>query len=964
MARHIPITALFLIFISACSDNPNVTVNPPSGGGGGIGGGGGATVATVAITPATPAPILIGATLQFTATAYDATVTPISGATFSWSSSVPAVASITAIGTTVTATGLTAGTTTISAISGGVTSNLVTLTVTCAGIPSAVSTPTATPTAVSTFGQSALSVTVTDCLGGNVPDGTQVTFALSPTAIGVVTGGATNPATTTAGIATSTFTANNIAGNASITARAGTVTSNPVSIPVNPPASGSIQFVSATPPVIGIKGAGTVEASTIRFMVSDVNGNPVADGTQVNFDMIGPNCTSVQGTSTCPNPSTDANDEYISPDVGSTVNGIATTILHSGKVAGPVLVKATVALNTTLSTAATGVSIGGGVASASHFHVSSNQINLAGHTGIGGYDDQSATLTAFLADRFGNKNVLAGTSISFYTEAGHLFSSIVTGGGESAEAAVDESGKASVVITSQGTIPINTHPWVNFTAVSGTTRNDLFWDPTAIFWRTYSPATAVAYDIFRNTAFQRIPIEAYDPTAGNPLGGTSWNRIATVTSPTATYADTGLTNNTAYYYFAIARDAAGRVAETPVISATPRAVGSLTSGVTISEPSYADRYELPNPITTAIRNPRDGWVTVLAVTQGEEGFFDQNGNGIYDAGEKFIDTPGEPFLDADDNGVYNRPESFLDLNLDGIYNLGEPFIDDNNNGRYDSGDPFFIDVNHDTLWNGPNGAWDSSTLIWKQIKLLFSGALYWDRLDNDVPSQPQCVGVIAPYNCEGQTASRIEITRNQDPNNPDRFRVPNGGCADFEIYLSDRNLNWLIPGTVVSVAASVGKLVGTTGASIPDLSWDSNTLAPVGPYIVNSGVCDSDPNVIKTEDGTINVKVSWSPQNHDGVEFILGVAGTMDYIPLTISTAFLLPGTVGVAYSQTLTAVSGTPAYNWTLFSGSLPPGLALAGGTGIISGTPTTVGTYSFTVQVQDTITDTDTQVLSITVN
>ena len=61
----------------------------------------------------------------------------------------------------------------------------------------------------------------------------------------------------------------------------------------------------------------------------------------------------------------------------------------------------------------------------------------------------------------------------------------------------------------------------------------------------------------------------------------------------------------------------------------------------------------------------------------------------------------------------------------------------------------------------------------------------------------------------------------------------------------------------------------------------------------------------------------------------------------------LANGIVDVAYSATLTASGGITPYTWSITSGSLPPGLTLNSGT--ITGTPTTVGTYSFTVQVSD---------------
>jgi hypothetical protein len=50
-----------------------------------------------------------------------------------------------------------------------------------------------------------------------------------------------------------------------------------------------------------------------------------------------------------------------------------------------------------------------------------------------------------------------------------------------------------------------------------------------------------------------------------------------------------------------------------------------------------------------------------------------------------------------------------------------------------------------------------------------------------------------------------------------------------------------------------------------------------------------------------------------------------------------------------MSATGGTPAYTWSITAGSLPAGLTLAATTGIISGTPTTSGTYNFTAAVSD---------------
>ena len=88
--------------------------------------------------------------------------------------------------------------------------------------------------------------------------------------------------------------------------------------------------------------------------------------------------------------------------------------------------------------------------------------------------------------------------------------------------------------------------------------------------------------------------------------------------------------------------------------------------------------------------------------------------------------------------------------------------------------------------------------------------------------------------------------------------------------------------------------------------------------------------------------------------------------PLTVSTsAALAAGTVGAGYTTTLAATGGVSPYTWTLGSGTLPPGITLTSG-GLLSGMPTTAGTYGFTVALRDSYSPADTaqQTFSVTIN
>jgi hypothetical protein len=60
--------------------------------------------------------------------------------------------------------------------------------------------------------------------------------------------------------------------------------------------------------------------------------------------------------------------------------------------------------------------------------------------------------------------------------------------------------------------------------------------------------------------------------------------------------------------------------------------------------------------------------------------------------------------------------------------------------------------------------------------------------------------------------------------------------------------------------------------------------------------------------------------------------------------ATLTQGVVSVPYSYTFMGSAGNP---WSIISGSLPPGLTLNTATGVLSGTPTSAGTFSFTIQL-----------------
>jgi hypothetical protein len=91
----------------------------------------------------------------------------------------------------------------------------------------------------------------------------------------------------------------------------------------------------------------------------------------------------------------------------------------------------------------------------------------------------------------------------------------------------------------------------------------------------------------------------------------------------------------------------------------------------------------------------------------------------------------------------------------------------------------------------------------------------------------------------------------------------------------------------------------------------------------------------------------------------------VDPPPLVITSAGdLSGGRLNVDYSVQLLATGGITPYSWVLATGALPPGLTL-NTTGVISGRPTSTGTFAFTVRVTDAApTNTTSAQLRITVS
>ena len=150
----------------------------------------------------------------------------------------------------------------------------------------------------------------------------------------------------------------------------------------------------------------------------------------------------------------------------------------------------------------------------------------------------------------------------------------------------------------------------------------------------------------------------------------------------------------------------------------------------------------------------------------------------------------------------------------------------------------------------------------------------------------------------------------------------------------------------------------------PPYSWQvvSGTL-PAGINLNSTtGTLAGTPTGTGSFAATIQVTDSRSQTAQKPVTFTVTEPAGPPVPAVEILTSTLPAATKGVAFNQQLNATGGKSPYTWTVTSGALPGGLALAT-TGLISGTPGVTGSLSFTVTATDSESRTASKPLSITV-
>ena len=154
-----------------------------------------------------------------------------------------------------------------------------------------------------------------------------------------------------------------------------------------------------------------------------------------------------------------------------------------------------------------------------------------------------------------------------------------------------------------------------------------------------------------------------------------------------------------------------------------------------------------------------------------------------------------------------------------------------------------------------------------------------------------------------------------------------------------------------TVGIGYSQALTASGGTAPHTFAVTAGVLPAGLDLASNGSLTGTP----TAGGTFNFTVTATDSSGGTGPYAGSQAYTLvTAAPTIIIDQTMLPeGTVGVGYSEALTASGGIAPYTFAVTAGALPAGLSLSSD-GSLSGTPTTHGSMGFTVTVTDSSTGT----------
>jgi len=152
------------------------------------------------------------------------------------------------------------------------------------------------------------------------------------------------------------------------------------------------------------------------------------------------------------------------------------------------------------------------------------------------------------------------------------------------------------------------------------------------------------------------------------------------------------------------------------------------------------------------------------------------------------------------------------------------------------------------------------------------------------------------------------------------------------------------------IAAAYNQTIVGSGGTAPYTFGVTAGALPMGLTLTGAGVLTGTPSTV----GTSGVTIRGTDANGCFAEVVLAITIVAAPPPppvcpiVTLLPTILPGGIVGTPYSQLITGSGGTGPYSFGVTAGVLPDGVTLTS-VGLLSGTPTTVGTSVVTIQGTD---------------
>jgi hypothetical protein len=330
-----------------------------------------------------------------------------------------------------------------------------------------------------------------------------------------------------------------------------------------------------------------------------------------------------------------------------------------------------------------------------------------------------------------------------------------------------------------------------------------------------------------------------------------------------------------------------------------------------------------------------------------------SGTGLYVAEESAATTLGAKYI----SNSWGGSESSTDLTYDSEYFgvSGVVYTASAGDNAYSAGviypatSPHVVSVGGTTLNTSSNSrGWTES--VWKTSSTEGTGS--GCSSNEPQPSWQSSIAIL-----KAACAQRVDNDVAADAD-------PNTGAAVYDT--TNGNGGWLeVGGTSESspIIASVFALAGNNGNggnnAADSIYTHTGNLNEV--TASNNGTCS--PSVLCTATGaanTYNGPTGWGTP--EGLTAFQSTSTTGNTV--TVTNPGSQTSTVGTAASLQISATDSASGQTLTYSATGLPAGLSINSSTGLISGTPTTSGSYSVTVTVKDTTGATGSASFTWTVN